>query len=142
MEFSSDETERKGSFVPRPRIDGTAESVASTLGSWPGVQARTHWQLGDETIVDGADFYVGEKELGHIHLYAEAHIAVPKSLRDALLEAGLAERFQWSPAFVVKKIRDAKAAREAEWLFALAYDRLKGTALDELLDRVRARRAA
>ena len=131
----------KGHFVPRPSLH-TAEPVAAALETWPDVQARTHWELGDETIVDGADFYVGEKELGHIHLYDEAHIAVPRSLRDALIEAGLAERFPWSPAFVVKKIPNAKAARDAEWLFALAYDRLKGATLDELLARVQSRRAA
>ena len=132
----------KGRFVPRPRLEGAAESVASAIESWPDVHARTHWQLGDETIVDGADFYVGGRELGHLHLYEEAHIAVPRSLRDALLEAGLAERFPWSPSFVVKKIDDGNAARDAEWLFALAYDHLKGASLDALLDRVRARQAA
>jgi len=132
----------KGRFVPRPRLHGAAEKVASALEAWPEVQARTHWELGDETVVDGADFYVGERELGHLHLYDEAHIAVPRTLRNALLAAGLAEPFQWSAAFVVKKIHDAKHAREAEWIFALAYDALKGAKIADLLERVHAKQAA
>lgn len=98
--------------------------------------------LGDERIVDGADFYVGERELGHIHLYGEAHIAVPMAVRSALIEEGLAEPFEWSRAFVVKSLRSARDTREAEWIFALAYDRLRAAAVEQLVERIRTRRRA
>jgi hypothetical protein len=134
----------KGSFAARPALDGPAETVARTLEKWPSVVARTHWQLGDESIVDGADFYVGEKELGHLHLYSEAHIAMPRALRDAVIAAKLAKPFRWSESFVVCRVRTQTDARLAEWLFRLAYDRLEGASLPSLLKRVdeRAHRAA
>ncbi len=51
----------KGHFAARPALQGPAELLARTVEGWASVQARTHWQLGDETIVDGADFYVGQR---------------------------------------------------------------------------------
>lgn len=127
----------KGRFSPRPVLEAEAETVARLVEAWPLVHARTHWQLGDETIVDGADFYVGERELGHLHLFSEAHIALPPSLREAVIDAKLGRRFRWSDGFVVHAVRNAAEAKEAAWLFRLAYDRLVGASLASLLQRVR-----
>lgn len=126
----------KGRYAPRPRLPAHAQSVASSVASWPNVHARAHWLLGDETQVDGADFYVEERELGHIHLQGEAHIALPRPVRDALLEAGLASRFRWSPAFVAYSIATAADVAHARALFELAYDHLRGVGNAELLARV------
>ena len=65
----------KGRFSTRPTLPEHAEDVAKELASWPDMHARTHWLLGDETEVDGADFYLGEEELGHLHLGGQAHVA-------------------------------------------------------------------
>lgn len=129
----------KGRFAVRPSLEGPAESVARNVETWPAVHARTHWQLGDETVVDGADFYVGERELGHLHLYPEAHIAMPSALRDAVIAADLARPFRWSESFVVHRVKTAAEARAAEWLFRLAYDRLQGVSLAALQERIDAR---
>ncbi len=126
----------KGRFVPRPTLEGVAERVACSVESWPEVHARTHWELGDETIVDGADFYVGERELGHLHLYAEAHIVMPRSLRDALIAAKLARPFRWSESFVVHRVRTAADAEHVERLFRLAFDYLQGKRLPKLRAQV------
>lgn len=126
----------KGRYAPPPRLPAHAQTVASALASWPEVHARTHWLLGDETRVDGADFYVGERELGHIHLHGEAHIAVPKSLRDALVKADLASPFPWSQAFVTHPIATATDVEAARALFELAYDHLQGVGVAELVARV------
>ena len=126
----------KGHFAPRPVLEGVAENVALQVEKWANVQARTHWQLGDESIVDGADFYVGQRELGHLHLYAEAHVRLPRELRDLVIAAKLAKPFRWSEDFVVHRVRSAREAAETEWLFQLAYDHLRGTSLSELADRV------
>jgi hypothetical protein len=126
----------KGSFRPRPTLTGPSEQLARAVESWPEVHARTHWELGDESIVDGADFYVGQKELGHIHLYAEMHLVLPGTLADAVLAAQLAEKFRWSARFVMKTIRTLKDARDAEWLFSLAYEHLRGASAASLVDRV------
>lgn len=126
----------KGRYAPPPRLPAHAQTVSSSLASWPDVLARTHWLLGDETQVDGADFYVGQRELGHIHLHGEAHIAVPKPLRDALIEAGLASPFRWSQAFVVCSIAKAADVATATALFQLAYDHLRGVGSPELVARI------
>lgn len=126
----------KGHYAPPPRLPVHAQAVSSALASWPNVHARTHWLLGDETQVDGADFYVGERELGHIHLQGEAHIAMAKPLRDAVISAGLASPFPWSRAFVTYSIATSKDVAGAKALFELAYDHLRGVSTAELLERV------
>ena len=113
-----------------------------TLATWKTVQARTHWQRGDETVIDGADFYVGEDELGHLHLDGDAHVAVGEVLRDALVEAGLARPFRWSRAFVTWKVSTSAARGHAEWLFSLRYAALNGTPSRELLEQVAQRGGA
>jgi Family of unknown function (DUF5519) len=127
----------KGRYAPPPHLPPHAQAVSTEIASWPGVQARTHWLLGDESQVDGADFYVGEQELGHIHLDGEAHLALEKPLRDALIAARLASPFRWSQGFVVCSIRSAAAASLAQALFRLAYDRLQGESTAALLTRLR-----
>jgi hypothetical protein len=106
------------------------------------VESRTHWQLGDETIVDGADFYVGERELGHLHLYAEAHIALPRALRDPVIAAGLARPFRYSDSFVVHRVKTSAEVDATEWLFRLAYDRLEGVSLGALKTKIAEREGA
>src|SRR2546421_9217068 len=88
--------ETKGEIRPPPKLKGPAQSVSSEIQSWPGVIAATHWFLYDRTQVDGADFYVGEKELGHIHLDGELHLCVTVGLRRRLIESGLAEALPWA----------------------------------------------
>jgi hypothetical protein len=126
----------KGHFAERPSLEGPAELVARNVEQWASVQARTHWQLADETIVDGADFYVDDRELGHLHLYPEAHIAMPRALRDAVIAAKLARPFHWSESFVVHGAKTRAEGLATEWLCRLAYDRLRGVSLVELHKRI------
>ena len=125
----------KGRYAPPPHLPVHAQAVSQALASWPEVHARTHWLLGDESQVDGADFYVGERELGHIHLQGEAHIAVPKSVRNALTTAGLAAPFRWNQGFVVYSISTAADIEPAQALFRLAYDHLHGVSRAKLVAR-------
>jgi hypothetical protein len=131
----------KGHFAVRPSLEGPSELVARKVEQWASVHARTHWQLGDETIVDGADFYVGERELGHLHLYPEAHIVMPRALRDRLIETKLARPFRWSESFVVHRVKTEADALAVEQLFRLAYDHLQGASLASLRARIEARAA-
>jgi hypothetical protein len=132
----------KGRFAERPALEGHAEIVALAVEKWTSVHARTHWQLADETIVDGADFYVGERELGHLHLYPEAHVAMSPALRDAVIAAKLARPFRWNESFVVHRVKTADDVRAVEWLFRLAYDRLRGVSLAKLGARIAERTSA
>ena len=126
----------KGRFSPPPALPKHAEVVSKTLASWAGVQARTHWLLGDETVVDGADFYVGDEELGHVHMEGEAHVATGLVLRTSIVAAKLAAPFRWSASFVVHDIARESDVEHALWLFRLAYDRAQGVSEDELITRV------
>jgi hypothetical protein len=126
----------KGRFAPPPALPKHAQAVAEALAGWPDVHARTHWLLGDETEVDGADFYLGDNELGHLHLDGEAHIAVGVRLRNALIAGGLAKPFRWSTAFVVLRVGSAKDAAHAKRLFQLSYDRRAGVPQGVLLTQV------
>ena len=128
----------KGRFSPPPALPKHAEVVSKTLASWADVHARTHWLLGDQNEVDGADFYVGEEELGHLHLEGQAHVATGPVLGKALVAAKLAAPFRWSSKFVVHDVARAADVAHALWLFRLAYDRAKGTTDDELVKRAHA----
>jgi hypothetical protein len=129
--------ETKGEIRPPPKLTGPAQSVSSEIQSWPGVIAATHWFLYDTTQVDGADFYVGEKELGHIHLDGELHLGVTAGLRERLIEAGFADALPWADDWVQSPITNRKEARHALWLFRLAYDRLRGAPVAQLRQRIR-----
>lgn len=126
----------KGRFAAPPSLPEPAQSVSTTLAGWPEVHARSHWLLGDDQVVDGADFYVGQDEIGHIHLGGEAHVAVGKKLGAALVAAKRAKPFRWSDEFVVLSIRTARDAKAALALFELAYDRRRGASERELVGRV------
>lgn len=127
---------QKGRFAAPPRLPEPAQSVSEALATWPDVHARTHWLLGDEQEIDGADFYVQEDEIGHIHLGGEAHIAVGQKLGAALIAAGRAKPFRYSDAFVVFSIRTERDVQAALALFELAYDRRRGASDRALIARV------
>lgn len=130
--------DEKGRFAPPPKQPKHAQVVSETLASWPEVHARTHWLLGDETEIDGADFYTGEEEIGHLHPEGQAHVATGLAMRKALVAAELAAPFEWSSKFVVYDVRRTSNVAHALWLFRLAYDRVRGTTDRELLARIRA----
>lgn len=131
----------KGRHQPRPTLPRHAETLAVELSSWDGVIARTHWLLGDERVVDGADFYAGEHELGHLHLDAVAHIPQAPGVAQALIRNRLAQRFPWSDDWVVSRVSSAEAVRHARWLFRLNYDHGRGVATELLLRRIQQRGA-
>jgi len=126
----------KGRIVPPPQLDGPASRVAGTIASWPGVIAATHWRLNRRDEVDGADFYVGEAELGHIHLDGEVHLATNSALRQALVTRGLARPFPWYADWVEASIGSEAEAEHALWLFALNRRRIKGESLATLLSEI------
>lgn len=127
----------KGHYAPPPQLKPAAQRVANTLSGWEGMQARTHWLLGDENEIDGADFYCGDQEVGHIHLDSEAHIFLPRTVADALINSGLARRMPWSRDAVMFGVNTLRDVDHAIRLFRLSYDRRRGASHSELLARVR-----
>ena len=113
----------KGPVAPPPTLDGARGTVAAVVTGWPGVVATVHWDLFEPTRVDGIDFYVGEGELGHIHLDGEFHLASDPSLGAALVSAGLARRFRYARGWVCENV-DHIGSDAAVALFRRNYDRL------------------
>ena len=126
----------KGPIKPPPALKGPAQLVSQEIQSWPGIVAATHWFLYDRTQVDGADFYVGERELGHIHLDGEIHLGATRTLAAMLIEHDLADPFEWGDAWVQYPICKKADVGHAVWLFRLGYDRLNGTGIARLRQRV------
>jgi len=126
----------KGRYAPPPRLEPAAQRVATELATWPGIHARTHWLLGDEQVVDGADFYLEQEELGHLHLDSVAHVMHELPVATALIKAGLGRRFQWNREVVVFEIRNAADVAHALWLFELSYERRKGLKPVDILARI------
>src|SRR5438445_4883518 len=92
--------ESKGKIRPPPKLKGPAQSVSLEIQSWRGVISARHWYLYDRRQVDGADFYVGEKELGHINLDGEWHLGLTAGLCRGLVYAGEPEGFPWGEVWL------------------------------------------
>ena len=127
----------EGPVQSAPQLHGFAQDVSTELQSWPGMIAATHWQLGDSTRVDGAEFHVETGgELGHIHLNGEVHLALTRALRDRLVALKLAKPFRWSDAWIMASLTSRQEADQALWLFRLGYDRLCSTPEETLFTRI------
>ena len=129
----------KGRVAPPPRLSGAPQVVADAVAAMPGVVVQAHWQIGSQTEVNGSDFYVGEEELGHIHLDGEAHVPLGATVVKALVKARLARRFRWSDSFAAV---DAHDVDNAAWVFALRRQQIAGLGEDEMLSLIHARSAA
>ncbi len=129
---------RKGPIAPPPTLDQPYQTAVSSISQWDKVIAATHWHLNRKAEVDGVDFYVGERELGHIHLDGWAHLATNHSLCEPLLQKGYAKAFPYSgyQYWVMFKIETAVHAVHATWLFHLNYSRLLGLAEEDLLSEI------
>ncbi len=130
----------KGPIQPPPTLTGPAQDAAERVLQWTEIIAATHWDLYKPTAVDGTDFYVGEEELGHIHLDGTVHLATPPDLGLVLVEKGLAKRFPYGgpgyEGWVLYRIRTDEDAGHAAWLFKLNYDWLRGTPVAALRRRI------
>ncbi len=113
----------KGPVAPPPRLDGPLATVADAVTNWPGVLATVHWDLHEPTRVDGVDFYVGKRELGHIHLGGEVHLATDPRLGAELVASGHARPFRYARGWVCEQI-DRIGSDSAIALFRRNYDRL------------------
>ena len=128
----------KGRVAPAPRLGPAAQAVADNVAALPTVTVQAHWEIGSQTEVNGTDFYVGEHELGHIHLDGEAHIPLGRALADVVIAAKLARRFPYSRDFVVI---DTEEGEHALWMFRLRRDQIDGASEADLRVRVGSRAA-
>lgn len=128
--------EEKGPILPPPVLPGQAQKASATIQRWAGIISATHWDLYRRDRPDGADFYIGSEELGHIHLDGSVHLVTGNALCGLLLDAGLAKRFPYGSGWVLFNIASEADAEHALWLFRLNYDRLHGATAAELRARI------
>jgi hypothetical protein len=131
--------EEKGKFAPPPKMTAYPQMVSNAIQQWENIIAATHWDLYDSTKVDGADFYVGKNELGHIHLNGYVHLATTTDLRIPLLKNNLAKKFPFGGEYegwVQFKITSERDAKQAIWLFQLNYERLMGVSIETIISKI------
>ncbi len=125
--------EEKGAIMPPPELSKFPQQVSKEIQSWKDIIAATHWELYDRTTPDGADFYIGQVELGHIHLDGEVHLATGKELAAVLIKNKLGKKFPYGNDWVTSPIESATDAGHAVWLFKLNYKRIKGEPVEKLI---------
>jgi hypothetical protein len=96
----------------------TAEHIAATVQSWPGVHAAPH-RFG------GLEFRLGRRELGHIHGDRIADLPFPRRVRDELIADGRARPHHVLPdsGWITVSISSPEDADRAVELFRMAYER-------------------
>ena len=128
--------EEKGAIMPPPELSTFPQEVSKEIQSWNNITAATHWQLYNRTKPDGADFYIGPEELGHIHLNGEVHLACGKELAAVLIKNKLGEKFPYGSDWITSPIESADDAAHAVWLFKLNYKRIKGEPVEKLIQEI------
>ncbi|MDQ2720422.1 MAG: DUF5519 family protein [Bacteroidota bacterium] len=128
--------EEKGRILPPPVLSKYSESVSQEIQKWEGIISATHWEIWDRNQPNGADFYFGELELGHIHLDGSLHIASTKELYQALIKVGLARKFPYGEDWIQFKISDQESVNHAIWLFKLHYYKLRGVDTETLVKAI------
>ncbi len=118
---------KKGPVVAPPALSGAIAAVAEGIASWPGVIATGHWTFYKPRQIDGIDFYVGDEELGHIHLDGDLHLATIPSLAEAMIAKGSAKPFQYQEGWVHEYISRI-GVPAALALFRSNYDRIVAAA--------------
>jgi hypothetical protein len=107
-----------------PTLDGPLQVIVDAVAGWPGVDTTVHWHLIDRSRVDGVDFYVGEEELGHLHLDGSIHLATSPDLGQTLIGEGAAKAFRYQKGWVEQQVRDV-GAEAAIALFRRNYEQLR-----------------
>src|SRR3990170_2800390 len=99
------------------------DALVGEVGSWDGVR------VGPEPRFGGPAFYVGRRQLGHLHDVGErgafADIPLPRAVRDELIEAGRARPHSAVPdsGWLTVPVRTASDLAGAVEVFRLAYER-------------------
>jgi hypothetical protein len=91
--------------------------------TWPGVSNETR----TTEVTPGIDvtiYWLGRRQLGHIHHDGVADLQFPRTLHDDLIAAGRAEPHRGGfPAVVSYALRQPQDVPGALELFRLSYDR-------------------
>ena len=114
----------KGPLAPPPRLWDDLQAVVEAVAAWPEVQVTMHWHFSDYSRVDGVDFYVGDDELGHLHLDGSIHLATTAALQAELIGEGVGTLFPYARGWTQGSVRRLGVAGAAA-LFLRNYHRLR-----------------
>ena len=128
--------EEKGNIIPPPVLSKYPEMASIEIQQWENIISATHWEIHNNNKPNGADFYMKEHELGHIHLDGMLHVPSTKEISKALIQAKLAEKFIYAQNWVQFRIHNEATANHALWIFRLHYDRLCGVEDAQLMQRI------
>jgi hypothetical protein len=86
------------------------------VSGWPHISVHPH-RFG------GREFRFRSAEVGHVHAGGVVDIPFPRSVHDALLREGLAEKHRWVPdsGWITFRIRGEQDLDHALWLMRLSY---------------------
>jgi Family of unknown function (DUF5519) len=92
------------------------KTLEAEVSAWPNVGVHPHRFVGRE-------FRFGNAEVGHVHMGGIVDIPFPRSIRDALLDHGLAGEHHWVPnsGWISFHIRSEADLKHALWLMGLSY---------------------
>ncbi len=92
------------------------KKLEDEVSAWPNVAVHPHRFVGRE-------FRFGNAEVGHVHISGIVDIPFPRSIRDALLDQGLAEQHHWVPnsGWITFHVRSEADLKHALWLMGLSY---------------------
>jgi hypothetical protein len=92
------------------------KTLEAEVSAWPNVGVHPHRFVGRE-------FRFGHAEVGHVHMGGIVDIPFPRSIRDALLDHGLAGKHHWVPnsGWISFHIRSEADLKHALWLMGLSY---------------------
>ena len=99
------------------------QAIVGEVGSWAGVETGVEPRFG------GPAFYMGRRQLGHLHDGGErgawADLPLPRRVRDELIEAGRARVHGAMPdsGWLTVPVRTTADLENAIEVFRLAYDR-------------------
>lgn len=114
----------KGPIEAPPALGQPLQSIVDVVAAWPGVTATVHWHLVHRSQVDGVDFYLGEAELGHLHVDGSIHLATSPELGSTLVAEGAARPFRYLQGWVEEDARGI-GQEAAVALFRRNYDELR-----------------
>lgn len=105
-------------YVDGETRPSAGEQIRRTVLSWPGTTEAEH-RFG------GVAFFLGRRELGHVHGDDLADLAFPRRIRDELVRTGRAMPHHVLPdsSVVSYAIESSDDVPGAVALFRLAYDR-------------------
>ncbi len=96
------------------------KKLEDDVSAWPHISVHPH-RFG------GREFRFGSAEVGHVHTGGIVDIPFPRSVRDALLNEGLAEEHRWVPnsGWITFRMRSERDLKHALWLMRLSYLRYR-----------------